>query len=248
MLCRQNQGRDFNWLAILIAHRKLRFRIWPKLRGRARFACLSQTAQDRMGILDRGGHQIRGFIGGKAKHDPLVACTLVFILCGVHALCDMGGLLVQEVGDLTGFPMEFVLLIPNVADTRAGDIFDTAHVVAQLILVGQTNLAADHNAIGRGESLASNARFGFFGQKRVQDRIRDTIAYFIRVTFRNGFGGENIVLTGHDKCSIGVKAATSGSRCGAKIAPLYLQVRVGSTISTRRLRKNAPKSPKSITP
>ena len=195
MLGRQNDLGHTDGHAVFIAHGKLRFGIWAKGRLGARFADFGQTAQHRVGELDRRGHQRVGFIRGIAEHDALIACALVLVGAGVHALCDMGGLLVQQVGDFAGGVVEFFLLIADVLDAGAGDVGDAFHIFGQLGLVRQTDLTADDDAVGRGESLAGDARLGFFGEEGVQNRVGNAVADLVRVPFRDGLGGENVILS-----------------------------------------------------
>ena len=81
-----------------------------------------------MRILNGGWHQLFGFIGGIAKHDPLIACAFVFVICGIHTLGDMRRLFVQQVCHLDGFVVKFVLFVSNIFDASARDLIDAAHI------------------------------------------------------------------------------------------------------------------------
>jgi len=159
-----------------------------------------------MGILDRRGHQRIGFAAGIAEHDALIAGTfgLAFLVVRIDPLGDMGRLLVQKVLDLDGFPVELFLLVADVADALAHDAIDAAQHLFQLVLVGQADLAADDDAAGGRKGLASNAGMGFDSQERIKDGVGDAVADLVGVTFRNAFGSEDVVLAGHEGCSIGV--------------------------------------------
>ena len=104
----------------------------------------------------------------------------------------------QQVGDLAGFPVEFVLLVSDVTNTIARNILDTRHIVVQLFLIRQADLATDDHAVGGGKSLAGDPCFGFFGQQRIQNGVGNAVAHLIRVTLGNGFRGKDIVLSGHE--------------------------------------------------
>ena len=158
-------------LATFVTHGKLRFRIGAQRGFDPGFTDFGQTAQDRMGVMDRCGHQFRRFIGGETKHNALIACAFVLVFRCVHALGDMGGLFVQQVGDFHGLPVEFVLLIADVANAIAGNLVNLAHIFGQLGLVRQAHLAADNDAVGGGKGFTGHAGFGFFGQKGIQHRI-----------------------------------------------------------------------------
>jgi hypothetical protein len=147
-----------------------------------------------MGIVDRGRHVIRRFQRGIAEHDALVACAVL-----VHALGDMGGLAVQVVVNLQGFPVELLLLIADVAHAIAHDAVDAGHHRLGLGLVGQADLATNHHAVRRGEGFAGHAGQGFLGQEGIQHRVRNAVAQLVGMPLRNGFGGEDIVRSAHGK-------------------------------------------------
>ena len=81
-----------------------------------------------MRILNGRWHQFFGFIGGIAKHDPLIACAFVFVICGIHTLGDMRRLFVQQVCHLNGFVVKFILFVSNIFDASARDFVDAAHI------------------------------------------------------------------------------------------------------------------------
>ncbi len=75
---------------------------------------------------------------------------------------------------------------------------------ASLVCVGQADLAADHDAVGGGEGLAGDAGLGLFGQEGVEDGVRDPVADLVGVALGDGFRGEDVILAGHERCSVGV--------------------------------------------
>ena len=111
----------------------------------------------------------------------------------------MGGLFVQQIGDLDGLPMELVLLVANVADAVAGDGVYAAHVVVQLVLVRQPHLTANDDAVGGGEGLRGDAGFRLLGEEGVENRVGDAVAHLIRVPLGDGFRGEEVVVACHEK-------------------------------------------------
>ena len=211
----QHDRRDLDRLAIFIADRKLRLGVRAKGGGLTRLAGLGQTAQDRMGILDRRRHQLGRFAHGIAEHDALVAGAFVLVVGGIDALGDMGRLFMQKVGDLAGFPVEFLLLVADIADAIAGDLFDLLFHLGQARLVGQPDLTADHHTVGGGKGFAGDTGLGLFGQEGVKNSIRDTVADLVGVTLGNGFRSEKIILSGHVVLHW-VYTATPGSRCGSR--------------------------------
>ena len=197
VLGRQDDGRRLDRLAVFVAQRDLAFRIGAQRRLGTGFAGLGQTAQDRMGILDRRRHQLCRLGRGIAEHDPLIARTFVLAGAGVHALRDMRRLLVQQVGDLASGMVELVLLVADVLDAGARDILDLVHVVGQSPLIGQADLAADHDAVGGGECFAGDTGLGFLAQEGVKDGVRNPVADLVGVALGNGFRSEDVVLPCH---------------------------------------------------
>ena len=201
MLVREHHRGHAHRLAVLVAHRELRLGVGAKLRRGAGLARLGQALEHRVRVEDRRRHHLGRLVGGVAEHDALIARPLVAALAG-HALRDMGRLLVQQVGDLAGFPVELVLLVADILDAGASDVGDALHVLVQLVLIGQADLAPDHHAIGGGEGLAGDARQRVLGKKRVEHGIGDPVADLIRVALGHGFRSESVILSGHI-CSIG---------------------------------------------
>ena len=80
--------------------------------------------------MDRGRHQFGCFGRGETEHDTLIASAFVLVACRIHTLRNMRGLFVQQVGDFTCRVVKLVLLIADVFDAGAGNIFDLAHVFA----------------------------------------------------------------------------------------------------------------------
>ena len=81
-----------------------------------------------MRILNGGWHQLFGFIRGIAKHDPLIACAFVFVVCCIHTLGNMRRLFVQQVCHLNGFVVKFILFVSNIFDAGARDLINAAHI------------------------------------------------------------------------------------------------------------------------
>ena len=151
-----------------------------------------------MGILDRSRHKRVGFVGRVAEHNALIARAFVFIRGRIHALRDMRGLFVQQVRDLYGLVVEFVLLIANVFDASAGDRVDLAHVIFEFVRIRQAHLTANNNAVCGGKGLCCNARLGFLGEESVKDGIGNAVADLVWVSFRNGLGSERVILSCHE--------------------------------------------------
>ncbi|MPL97127.1 hypothetical protein SDC9_43315 [bioreactor metagenome] len=176
----------------LVAHRQLRFRIGAERRLDARFAHLGEATQDRVAVEDRRRHQLGGLVGRVTEHDALIARPVL-----VDALADMGRLRVQVIGEVQRRPVELVLLVADVLDAVAHDAVDAAHELGELRLVRQPDLAADDDLVGGGKRLAGDAGVRFLGDQRVEHRIRDAVADLVGVSFRNGFGGEHVILSCH---------------------------------------------------
>ena len=123
MLCRQNNRRHTNRLAILVNDRQLRLGIWSQRRLCTAFANVGQTAQDRVAILNGRRHQIRRFGRGIAKHDALIARTFVALFAR-HTLGNVSRLLMQQVRHFDIAPVELFLLIADVLDAIARNLIN----------------------------------------------------------------------------------------------------------------------------
>ena len=213
----QHDRGHLDRLAAFVTQGQLAFRVGAERRLLPGFAHLGQTLQDRVGIEDRGRHQLGRLVDGIPEHDALVARALVLVVGGVHALRDMGGLLVQQVRHLDGGVVELVLLVADVADAVARDGFDPAHVIGQLRLVRQADLAADDDAVGRGEGFTGDARLRFLGDEGIENGIRDAVADLVGVPLRDGLGGEDVAVACHGGKALHWNTGdpTPGSRCGA---------------------------------
>jgi hypothetical protein len=91
----------------------------------------------------------------------------------------MRGLFMQQIGDFAGLVMKLILFIANVFDTGPRDIVDAAHLFGEFILIGQSHLATNHHAIGCCKGFTGHAGQRVFGQKGVENSIRDTVTNFI---------------------------------------------------------------------
>ena len=139
-----------------------------------------------MGEGYRKRHQLWRFAGGKAEDQTLVAGPELLV-GAVDSARDAFALLSDQIGDPDLVGMEFVLVVgvtnrPNgpagnhlVVDQRVGIDFP-----------GQDDIAS------LAENLAGHAAIGILVKAGVQDRVGDEVADFVRVTFRDGFGGEEV--------------------------------------------------------
>ena len=167
-----------------------------------------------MRIVDRRGHQLRRLGTGIAEHDPLIAGPLLLTVRGVDPDRNMRRLFVQEVRHLDGLVVELLLRVADVADAVPRDAVDPAHHLRQARRVGQPDLAADHDPVGRREGLGGHPRLGLLREQGVEDGVGNAIAYLVRMPLGDGFRGEGIVLAAaHGGAPIDGHAP-SGSRWG----------------------------------
>ena len=192
VLMAQHDRGDFHRLAIFIAQRQLRFGVGAQRGLLARFARLGQTAQDGMRILNGRRHQFGRLAAGIAKHDALVAGAVL-----VHPLGDMGRLLVQIVLHFQRVPVKLVLLVTNVLHAAADNVLNPLHHGLQGFLVRKPDFAAHNHASGGGKGFAGDPRVGLFGQEGIQHGVRNPVAQFVRMPFRDGLGSEGVVLSAH---------------------------------------------------
>ncbi len=103
MLGRENDGIDTAGLAFgVIAEGNLALGIRAQPRQQAIFTQFGLTLDQPMRVVDRRGHKRVGFVSCVAKHQALVASTLIFRLAAVNALGDIDTLLANQVNHAAG--------------------------------------------------------------------------------------------------------------------------------------------------
>ena len=124
----------------------------------------------------------------------LIACALVLIPGGVNAHGNIFGLGVDQHFDFGGLPVEALLRVTDLVDGITRRIFDGLRRDA----IRPPHFARKRYVIGRRQGFHRDARIGVGGEKQIDNRIRNAVADFIRMTFGNGFAGEQIIRrTGH---------------------------------------------------
>src|ERR1041385_8902508 len=166
-------------------------------------ARLGKGFQDVVRIVEGGWHQLGRFHAGITEHDALIARPFILVARRVHALGDVLGLLVDEVADLGGLPVKAVLLVTDFANGLAGDLLDQLrrHRGWTAYFTGE------HDLVGGRKRLAGNTRIGIGGEVGVDNRIGDAIADLVRMSFGNGFAGEQI------RALLGQEPASSAGDC-----------------------------------
>ena len=123
-------------VASLVAHRDLRLAVGPQVRQRAvRLRTAASRAREAVGEHDRQRHPLRRLVAGVAEHHALVARALASrsaprrlrLVAGVHALRDVGRLLVERDHDAAGVGVEAVLGV-GVADVAHDGAHDGGDV------------------------------------------------------------------------------------------------------------------------
>ena len=157
-----------------VAHRYLGLAVGAQKFQRAVLAHLRESLGEAMGQIDRHGHERARLVAGIAEHHALVARAygLVGVGCGrlvalgleglVHALGDVGGLLVNGAHDGAGVAVEAVLRAV-VADGAHHVARDGLHVYVGL----GANLAGDEDGAGGDERLAGAAHLRRVGRVAV---------------------------------------------------------------------------------
>src|SRR3546814_6143346 len=114
----------FHRLVAAITQRHLTLGIRLKERSRARMAIGRQPFEDLVTVIERGRHEIGGFIAGKAEHDALITRAFILVAAGIDALRDIRGLGVQMVFEDQRLPVEAGLLITDFATGAPPRLFD----------------------------------------------------------------------------------------------------------------------------
>jgi len=159
-------------------------------------ACAGQGFQNLVGKINRRRHEHVGFPAGVTEHQALVAGALVLVALGIDALRDVGGLGVKINGDFHRLPVEAVLPVADVLDRRPGDFRHPVFIHPARRRdqrLRPPDFAGEHDAVGGAKRLAGDAGVVVKGEKSVNDGIRNAVADFVRMSFRDRFTGKKIV-------------------------------------------------------
>ena len=206
MLRGDDDGRDLDGLAVLVAHGDLGLAVGAQVGQSAVVAHGGQALGQAACQVVRHGHEGLGLVGGVAEHHALVAGSDQVDRVGggaglglkrlVDALGDIGGLLVDEAHDAAGIAVKAKLgaVVANAADNATGNFL---HVNVCL----GADLASDDDGAGGHEGLAGAAdvfhvgghavgrnvalllQLYFFGEDCVEDGIADLVGDLIGMAF-----------------------------------------------------------------
>ncbi|OQB88446.1 MAG: hypothetical protein BWX83_01330 [Candidatus Cloacimonetes bacterium ADurb.Bin117] len=168
--------------ASTIAHANLGFGIWKDTRDQALFACLGQVFHQQVGHCDRHRHKLFGLVAGIAEHQTLVARPFVgFQLCGLgmQIVLDLTVMVKTQVG----------IGIADITDDPADDGFHL-HIHTG----GRGNFTGNDYPVFSGQCFAGYPGMGVPAQPGVQNGVRDLVANLVRMSFRDRFRGENILV------------------------------------------------------
>ena len=152
-----------------------------------------QFAQQAVAQVERQRHVGIGLVAGIAEHHALVAGTLIFFILALNAAIDVGALLMKSREDATrfSFKLERAAIVAD-AVNNASDGFHQINIGFRLHFAGNGHMACGHKC------FASNLRLRVAGKEFVENSVGNLVGYFIGVSFRYGFGCEQIVLlVGH---------------------------------------------------
>ena len=190
-------------LVDLVAHGDLGLAVRPQVRKHVRLAHLGEPLADPVGERDRERHQLLGLGARVAEHHPLVAGAgaverivvarvVLHLVGGVHALRDVGRLLVDRDDHAARIGVEPVLgtVVADLAHLRADEARDV-----DVRLRG--DLAGDDDEAGRDQRLAGDAAFAVVAEDGVEDGVRDLVGDLVRMALRDGFRGEREAVRRH---------------------------------------------------
>ena len=185
-------GRD-----AVVAHAHLRLAVGQQ-EGHGGAPHRGQALGNAVREHDGQRHEHRRLIACEPEHQALVAGALLVVAIllavrallegAVHALCDVGALLVERHGHAARVRVEAVLRV-HVADVGDG----VAHHGGDVHLGGRGHLTRDHHLAGRDEGLARDPRRRVLRQHRVEDAIRDLVGDLVRVALGDGLRGEQVL-------------------------------------------------------
>ena len=146
-----------------------------------------------MGEADRERHQFRRLVHGVAEHHALVAGTLLVILLavgglGIHALRDVGGLLVHrdEHGAALVVELQVGVHVADILDGVAGDFLEI-----DVRLGG--DFAGNHDEARVHERFAGHAALRVLCEAGVEDGIGNLVGHLVRMALGHGFRSKKIM-------------------------------------------------------
>jgi hypothetical protein len=155
-----------------------------------------------VGERDRQRHQLGRLPRRVAEHHSLVAGAgdVELVVVGgvgarlervVHALRDVGGLLVDRVdhGAGVGREAEVGVRVADLANRLAGDLGDVD------VGLGR-DLAADDDEAGVDERLAGDTAVGVVADDRVEDAVGDLVGDLVGMPLGDRLGGEEVLVLG----------------------------------------------------
>jgi len=148
-----------------------------------------------VGEDDGERHGFLRLVRGVTEHESLISgAGLILITTNVHALGDVGGLLLEGDEDVAGLVVESLgrVVVADVLDRVADDL-----LVVDDRLGRDLTAHEDHTSLGH--RFAGDFGVGVLLEVSIEDGIRHLIADLVRVTFSDGFGGEeerlNVLLS-----------------------------------------------------
>ena len=179
----------------VVAERDLGLAVGPQERQLSGTAHLGEALRDAVRGPCRGGHELRGLVGGEAEHDALIAraelvarvggAAVAVLLSAVDPVCDVHRLLAHRHGDAAGRTVE-----AGVAGGVADAVDHIAHDRGDVDVSIGADLARDMHEPRGDEGLDGHARIAVDGEQAIQDAVRDLIADLVGVSFGDGFGRE----------------------------------------------------------
>ena len=131
---------------------------------------LNQTVR----VSDGCWHEHVGFIGGVAKHKPLVTGALLFIFAFIYAHCDIGRLFANGVDHRAGGTVEANLrtVVANIQH----------HVSTNILYVYRgfsCDLTSEDDHAGFHHRFAGNAGISVFTKDGIKNRVRNLVSHLI---------------------------------------------------------------------
>ena len=174
---------------LVVFHRHLCLAVRPQIGERAVLSDLCKAQGQLVRQCDGIRHELRRLIGGIAEHHTLITgsdgfdLTVVhLVLFGLQRLVDthgnIRGLFVDRCDHCTGVGVE-TIFSPGITDLPHCIPHDLLNIH---ISVGRDLSHDQHKSCGR-TGLTRHAAHGILRHQRIQDRIRDLIAHFVRMTF-----------------------------------------------------------------
>src|SRR5664280_2718021 len=186
MLRTDEDGLDLNRPAVAIPHADLSLRVRTEPGDASHLTVLGELRGEPVREEDRQRHPLGRLIRGISEHEPLIASSLRGAGHSPDGVSDLPRLQGDQLPDGHAVGVEGLawIRVPDAADHVPRDC-------PGIYRRRGGDLAGEDDVTSRAENLAGDPGVPVTREMRVEDRVRDEVAYLVRVTLGNGLRRED---------------------------------------------------------